>query len=414
MNDKNEPHRPSAPPQQSAPAVPPVSGLLLFALFLIGANLRPALSSVATVLASIQADAGLSSTGAGVLTTLPILCFGFAAPLTSWLMRSASIERNIFIGLLALAAGMGMRVFFGLPGLFIGTAIAGAAIGVIMVLLPAIIKRDFARHAPMATGMYSMALCFGAALAAGTTAPLQQLADGDWRVALAFWTLPALAAAAMWRPQLQRIESGAAPARSKVRGLHKNMLAWQVTAYFSMQAAGAFVIFGWLPTILFDRGMSPLTAGIVFAVSIGAQLITSIAGPWLATRGRDQRAAIAVMQSASAVGMLGCIFAPTDTIWAWAVLLGLGQGGGFSIGLALIVLRSPNPRVAAALSGMVQGSGYVIAATGPLVAGVLHGYTRSWNAVGAYFVLLTASAIVFSQGAGRQRFIEIKGERASP
>jgi CP family cyanate transporter-like MFS transporter len=407
MNDTNEMRQPDAPAKSPAPV------LLLCALFLIGANLRPALSSVAAVLASIQSGAGLSSAGAGLLNTLPVLCFGLVAPLTPWLTRAVSIERGIFYGMLAMAAGMGMRVFFGLPGLFAGTAITGASIGVVMVLLPAIIKRDFARHAALTTGLYSMALCFGAALAAGATAPLEQFAGGDWRAALAFWTVPALLAAAVWWPQAVRRNSkgDAATPGGAVRGLHKSPLAWQVTAYFSMQAAGAFCVFGWLPSILADRGMDALTAGMVFAVSIGAQLITSLAGPWIATRGRDQRAAIVVMQAASAIGMLGCVFAPFGTIWAWAVLLGLGQGGGFSIGLALIVLRSPNTRVAAALSGMMQGGGYVMAAAGPLVAGILHGYTHSWGAVAAFFVLLTAGAIVAGQGAGRQRFIETQDAR---
>jgi CP family cyanate transporter-like MFS transporter len=417
MNDMNDTTRirqgETPPAQPAAPAAAPLAGpLLVLALFLVGANLRPALSSVAAVLASIQADAGLSPAGAGLLTTLPILCFGLAAPLAPWLTRVLPIERGILYALLAMAAGMGMRVFFGLPGLYIGTAVAGASIGLIMVLLPPILKRDFGRNAPLATGVYSMALCLGAALAAGTTAPLQQFAGGDWRIALAFWIVPALLAAAVWLPQSKRSGAGGLPMRDGVPGLYGNLLAWQVTAYFSMQAAGAFCVFGWLPTILIDRGMSPLEAGVMLALSIGAQLITSISGPWLATRGRDQRAAIAVMQGSSAFGMLGCIFAPADWIWAWALLLGLGQGGGFSIGLALIVLRSPNTRVATALSGMVQGAGYTIAAAGPLAVGVLHGYTGGWGAAAGFFVMLTVGAVVAAQGAGRQRFIQTEAAPA--
>jgi CP family cyanate transporter-like MFS transporter len=62
--------------------------------------------------------------------------------------------------------------------------LAGASIGVIGVLLPGIVKRDFAKQAGTMTGVYTMALCLGAAMAAGSTVPLSEHFDKSWALGL--------------------------------------------------------------------------------------------------------------------------------------------------------------------------------------------------------------------------------------
>jgi CP family cyanate transporter-like MFS transporter len=391
---------------------PPASRLLLvIALFLVGMNLRPAISSLAPVLAAVRSGTGMSSATAGMLTTLPVLCFGAFAIFAPHLARRYSSERIVLVGLLILAIGIGLRSFFGIPGLFAGTAIAGASISIVMVLLPGIIKRDFPDQAGTMTGIYTMALCLGAALAAGATVPLQNLASGDWRPALAFWLAPALIAAFFWWPQLRRHAHHAGQAHYAVRGLRSSALAWQITIYMGAQSALAYCVFGWLPTILIDRGMLPLAAGFVLSVSIAVQIVTALGGPWLATRGRDQRAAIVFMLGMTLAGLIGCIYAPIDTIWPWAILLGLGQGGSFSVALTLLVLRAPNAHVAASLSGMAQGFGYSMAALGPFAVGVLHDVSHNWNGVAFFLVAVTIVSLMAGIGAGRNLLIDATVER---
>lgn len=395
------------------PSLPPPASrlLLIIALFLVGMNLRPAISSLAPVLAAVRSGTGMSSATAGILTTLPVLCFGVFAIFAPRLARRHSSERIVLYGLLILAIGIGLRSFFGIPGLFAGTAIAGASISIVMVLLPGIIKRDFPDQAGTMTGVYTMALCLGAALAAGATVPLQNLAGADWRPALAFWLVPALIAAFFWWPQLRRNAHHAAQAHYAVRGLRSSALAWQLTIYMGAQSALAYCVFGWLPTILIDRGMQPLAAGFVLSVSITVQIVTALGGPWLAARGRDQRAAIVFMLGMTLAGLIGCIYAPLDSIWPWAILLGLGQGGSFSVALTLIVLRAPNAHVAASLSGMAQGFGYSMAALGPLAVGVLHDLSHDWNTVAVFLVATLIVSLIAGMGAGRNLFVDATVER---
>lgn len=410
---------PAAPARENIPVstIPAATRrsrmLLVLALFLVGVNLRPAISSVAAVLEAIRTAIGMSSVEAGILTTLPVLCFGIFAPLAPRLTSRLVPERIILYGLLTLAFGIGARVFLGIPGLFVGTVLVGGSIGVIMVLLPGIIKRDFPHRLGLLTGLYTMALCLGAALAAGMTVPIQHLARNDWRPALAFWALPALLAAWIWWPQLRQPARHGRYTGHLVRGMYSSLLAWQVTCFMGLQSALAYCVFGWLPTILIDRGMAPLDAGLVLSLSIGVQLLTALGGPWLATRGRDQRVVIVLMLCMTIVGLLGCLYAPLGGVWWWAALLGLGQGGAFSTALTLIVLRAPNPQVTASLSGMAQGVGYLLAALGPLAVGILHDASHGWNSSALLFVALFAGALVTGLGAGRNLYVEAQVERVS-
>ncbi|MBX8487184.1 CynX/NimT family MFS transporter [Pseudomonas cichorii] len=384
--------------------------LLLLGLVLVALNLRPALSSVAPLLNAVSDSLGLSAARAGLLTTLPVLCLGLFAPLAPRLARRFGSERVVLGILLVLAAGILLRSHFGETGLFAGSLLAGASIGIIGVLLPGIVKRDFPKQAGAMTGVYTMALCLGAAIAAGLTVPLTQYFDNRWSVGLGFWMIPAVLAALVWLPQARELHAHHQVAY-RVRGLLRDPLAWQVTLYMGLQSSLAYIVFGWLPSVLIDRGMTPTQAGLLLSGSIIVQLISALSAPWLATRGKDQRLAIVLVMLMTLGGLFGCLYAPLEGLWGWAILLGLGQGGTFSLALALIVLRSRDSHVASNLSGMAQGIGYTIASIGPLAVGVVHDVTGSWDSIGWIFAALGLGAILAGLGAGRALYVNVVSEK---
>ncbi|MDV6951525.1 CynX/NimT family MFS transporter [Pseudomonas aeruginosa] len=356
---------------EPVPPAPPLRPwLLLLGLVLVALNLRPALSSLAPLLNQVRDDTGLSAAAAGLLTTAPVLCLGLFAPLAPRLARRIGAERSVLLILFCLAGGIVLRSLF--------------------------------------PQVYTMALCLGAALAAGATAPLEKL-FGNWELALAFWSLPAILAAAFWLPQTRQGQHAHRQA-FRVIGLWRDPLAWQVTLYMGLQSSLAYIVFGWLPSILIDRGMTAVEAGLVLSGSVMLQLITALLAPWLAARARDQRLAVVLVMATTLAGLLGFLYAPLQTIWGWAVLLGLGQGGTFSIALALIVLRSRDAHVASHLSGMAQGVGYTLAAMGPFMVGVVHDLTGGWNAVGYIFIGVAIAATLFGLGAGRSQYVGARSE----
>ncbi|MCF5720810.1 CynX/NimT family MFS transporter [Pseudomonas syringae] len=384
--------------------------LLLLGLVLVALNLRPALSSLSPLLNDVSTSLGLSAAKAGLLTTLPVLCLGLFAPTAPILARRFGAERVVLGILLTLAAGILLRSAFGEVGLFAGSLIAGASIGIIGVLLPGIVKRDFAKQAGTMTGVYTMALCLGAALAAGATVPISQYFGDSWNIGLGFWVAPALLAALFWLPQVGQ-KQGAHRVAYRVKGLLRDPLAWQVTLYMGLQSSLAYIVFGWVPSILISRGLSPTEAGLALSGSIIVQLLSALTAPWLATRGRDQRLAIVVVMLLTLGGLFGCLYAPIDGLWGWAILLGLGQGGTFSLALTLIVLRSRDSHVAANLSSMAQGIGYTLASIGPLAVGVLHDWTGGWGATGWVFGVIGVGAIVAGCGAGRALYVGVSSEK---
>ncbi|NNC22572.1 MFS transporter [Salinisphaera sp. USBA-960] len=377
--------------------------LTLAGLLLVALNLRPAITSVSPVLSRIGQDLQLAATGQGILTTLPVFFLGVAAPLAPRLARKIGPERAVLAVLAALALVLIGRPYIGLVGLFLGTAVAGGCIGVLNVLLPSLVKRDFPRNVGLATGLYTMFLNLGASLAAGVTEPLR-LNFGDWRPALAFWLVPAVIAGLAWFAQMHTVHKPSKPS-GRPRHLYRNVLAWQVTAFMALQSSLAYIVFGWLPTILADRGMAPVLAGLALSISVLLQVVSAVAVPAIAARMKDQRAALALVVAVTLIGLSGCLYAPISSIWVWVVVLGLGQGGSFAMALTLLALRASDADTAAELSGMAQGIGYVVAASGPLAVGLLHQAFGGWLMTGVLFGLIGAGAIVAGLYAGRDRLV---------
>lgn len=68
-----------------------------------GLRAEAALASASPVLKNIAAGLSLSPAAQGVLTTLPVVCLGLAAPLAPRISRRIGPERIIFAFLIVLA-----------------------------------------------------------------------------------------------------------------------------------------------------------------------------------------------------------------------------------------------------------------------------------------------------------------------
>ncbi|MFS2053837.1 MFS transporter, partial [Variovorax sp. CT11-76] len=205
----------------------------------------------------------------------------------------------------------------------------------------------------------------------------------------------------LWAPQALARKPIASESGFTVRGLWRDRLAWQVTCFMGLQSALAYIVMGWLAPILRERGLASDVAGYVVSVSVITQVVTCLVVPALAVRLRNQIGLAVALALLTVAAMLAQLFAPLGGVWVWAVLLGIAQGGTFALALTMIVLRSPDSHVAAHLSGMAQGVGYVIAAFGPLLAGLLHGWTGSFGAASWLFVAVGVALVIAGIGAGR-------------
>lgn len=396
--------RPSLPPKQSKA----LRILLGLSLVLIAANLRPVFSSVSVLLPEIMEATGMSGFAAGILTTLPVVCLGVFAPFAPRLAQRFGAEKVLLFVLIVLTIGTAIRGIGDSASLYIGATLAGAAIATGNVLLPGVVKRDFPETAAIMTGLYTMALCGGAAAAAGFTIPIEHMLGGSWNLALAFWAVPAALVLALWLPQAMRAKHNVAHSGFKVIGLWKDRLAWQVTFFMGLQSSMAYIVFGWLAPILREQGLSGTAAGGLVSFSIMVQVVTCLAIPSIAVRQKSQSLLNVVLCLSAALPLMGFLYLPQWSFWLLAIIQGFGQGGLIAAAMMVIVLRSPDSHTAAHLSGMAQCIGYTLASIGPLVVGLIHSATGSFAACGIFFAVLGIGAAINGWGAGRSKHVGVK------
>ncbi|GAA1272701.1 MFS transporter [Saccharothrix xinjiangensis] len=373
---------------------------------LAAANLRPAVTSLASVLGDVRASLGVSAAWTSLLTAVPTLCFGVAAFLAPWLGRRLGLARAVGASLAVLTLGLLLRVVDGPSTVLGGTFIACAGIAVCNVLIPVVVKESFPNRVGLVTGVYTAALAAGAAAGAALTPGLESLL-GSWRLAVGAWAVLSLAALLLWAAGARHGREVRATARPAPvgRSMLRRPLAWVITVFFGLQSLLAYTVMGWLPQILVDAaGVDRATAGLLLAVTMVLGVPVSLVVPPLAARRPGQSGLVAVLGALSVLGVLGLALAPSAAPALWVVLIGVGMGI-FPLAIVMISLRTSSGADTARLSAMAQSIGYLISATGPFAFGVLRGATGTWTvsmlALAGLLVLLTALGWI----AGRPRTV---------
>ena len=376
------------------------------ALFFISLVLRPPVASVGPLLHEIVADLGLTATEMGLLASAPVLCFGVGAFASPALVRRFGVNHSMLIvlGILTLAA-FG-RLFFGYPGLLIGTIAAGLSIAVANVLLPTIVRVEFPNRVPLITGGYTTLLAFSASFAASVAVP-SSAALGGWRLALAVWLVPAILATVFWAPkalgQEAHVSQPAHSAAEERAAVLRSPISWAIVGFFGLQSLGFYAILGWLPTLLIASGQTPEQAGgylgLATAVGIPAGLILS------GVIGRFKSLAwwAAAASGSTLVGyiLLLATFNNSSLIVPACVLIGLGQASTFPMSLSIIGTRASTKAQTTQLSAMAQGWGYLLAAAGTFLVGLIADLAHTWVPSVILLVVLTAVQVGVGFYSGR-------------
>jgi CP family cyanate transporter-like MFS transporter len=376
------------------------------ALFFISLVLRPPVASVGPLLHEIVADLGLTATEMGLLASAPVLCFGVGAFASPALVRRFGVNHSMLIvlGILTLAA-FG-RLFFGYPGLLIGTIATGLSIAVANVLLPTIVRVEFPNRVPLITGAYTTLLAFSASFAASVAVP-SSAALGGWRLALAVWLVPAILATVFWAPkalgQEAHVSQPAHSAAVERAAVLRSPISWAIVGFFGLQSLGFYAILGWLPTLLIASGQTPEQAGgylgLATAVGIPAGLILS------GVIGRFKSLAwwAATASGSTLVGyiLLLATFNNSSLIVPACVLIGLGQASTFPMSLSIIGTRASTKAQTTQLSAMAQGWGYLLAAAGTFLVGLIADLAHTWVPSVILLVALTAVQVGVGFYSGR-------------
>ncbi len=378
---------------EQRPARPASKAGVLAGLLLLALNLRAPLVAISAVAVDLQADLQITAGTVGLLTSLPVLCFGLASPSASALIGRLGIEISVLCALLVIFVGLLVRSAGTVPAAFVGTLLIGLAITVGNLLGPLIVGRDFRDRAASMTGAYTGALNVGSMLVLAVSGPLA--AAFGWQIALAgAVVLPVLAGLA-WVPLTARarrrteahpptVPHPVTPPREAGTKRQPPVLrrpsTWLLTGAFAGQAYAYYGLTAWLPTILADQqGMTRTGAGAASSIFQIAALIGAVGTPVIINRLGGPLVAFLVNGVLWSALPLGLLIAP-DLWVVWIVSSGIAQGGGFVTIFTVVVLRSRSLRENRQLSSIIQTAGYCVACIGPTVLGALNDATGAWTA----------------------------------
>ncbi|CAM3461295.1 hypothetical protein SA87_01720 [Hydrogenibacillus schlegelii] len=357
----------------------------MVALLLAAANMRTGIASMGPLMAAFQAVWGVGAGAAGTLMTLPIVAFGFFSPLMPAVARRLGLSKALGGALVWLTLALALRPWDGYGAMAVGTLAAGVGMAALNVLLPAFIKARYPERMGTLTGLYTMMLNLAAALATGATASAALAWGWPWPLVLSLWSLPAGAAAFVWAAAFGRQDptadersadvgmAGERPVASgaSLRSALRSPTAWAVTAFMGLQSFLFFSAAAWLPTMLGAEGVPEWAAGWWFSATQFIGIPANFLFPWVAVRLSRQRGLGALVGGLFVVGWGLYAALGARAVVPVVVALGAAQAAGISLALALIGLRSETAAGTAALSGMAQSVGYLIAAVGPVGVGAL-------------------------------------------
>ncbi|MFH0180089.1 CynX/NimT family MFS transporter [Streptomyces cacaoi] len=423
------------PPRTATRAWDRGTRLLVVGIVLAALNLRPAITSLGALLEEVRYGLGMSGSVAGLLTSVPPLCFAVFGVMAPRLARRFGPGAVVCAGMTAITAGLLLRPYAGgTAGFLAASALALMGIAVSNVLMPVIVKRHFPDRVGTMTGLYSMALALGTATAAAITVPMTEALGGSWQTGLALWAGLAAAAVLPWLPLArdrgtapdgartagERQERGPRPApRAHTRvpqpsaaplRITRSRTAWALAVFFGLQATAAYITMGWMPQIFRDAGVPASTAGLLLAVTMAMGVPLAFVIPRVATRLPHQGPIVLALGGCGLVGYAGLYLAPAGGAWAWALLLGIANCA-FPLALTMVGMRARTGAGVVQLSAFAQSTGYLISIPGPLLVGVLYQHSGGWGLPLALMAALMVPQTVVGVLAGRDRTVEEEAAR---
>lgn len=351
--------------------LPSGSSALLVLVVLIGINLRPFLTAIGPLAGEIDAQLALGMDRLAWVTLLPLLLIGVGVLLTPSLLDKTGQRPLLGTALLLLMLGSALRFDLASGTLLIASAaLCGLGSALVQGTLPGLIKRAFAGKVPLVMGIFSACMMGGGALGAVLTPKVA--VHLDWSRALALWSLPVLLALVWlgWRVRLP-----AATPHSPVSG-EQRLIS------LPPRLAADRLLWHHQQRLRHRRGLAgPRLPGAGVEPPAGGRA-GGLAGPG-PDRERPGSAAAGGAQAGQAPldgarhcdaggGLWRPLARPRSRPILWCLLCGAGLGGSFSLIMVIALDHLPDPRRAGSLSALMQGFGFILAATGPWVAARLH------------------------------------------
>ena len=384
--------------------------IILSALILLAGSLRGGITALPPIIDVVQKELGLSAAQAGLVTSIPVFCFGFFTPLTSIVLRRVGLNHAVSLGLAIVIGGAIVRSLGYSSTLFLGTFLIGLGTTAGNLVITMLISRDFRHRAGIMTAIYSTMIDVTIAASTAFTFPL--VAYICWQGAAGVWGVgPALLALAACLIVYPLKHPGVRPFLAHKAGwreaataseIYRWPIAWLMACAFAINTFCYFGVAAWLPRILAEMlQMNSTDAG--FAASsyhiIGVIAPLTMMAVQRLIRGQTSTI-LGIVSCAWLLMPLGMLLLPS--LWVvWSACGGLGQGAFFSITFTLVIERTATTAQTRTLSALVQSLGYGLGALGPWAIGRMFDLTANWFWPFIVLTVLTGSLVVISQVVAR-------------
>lgn len=403
------------PEQMNPRFVPDI--LLIIGIFLVSVNLRTHLAGVGPLLPMISRDYNLTSSQIGLMTTVPLVAFGLISPLVARFTDRFGIEKMIFAGIFTMFITSILRVFTGPAGLYFFTFILGAGLSICNVALPSLIKKDFPIHmAGTMTSMYTITFSGFGAIASGVSVPIANSSSLGWKAGILVWSITAIIASLVWLPQLKKEhKTHLGKAEDKKEKVSKSVKAWHISLFMGTSSALLYIAMGWLSEIMLSRGFTETQGGWAFAILQFAVMPATMIVPIIASKMKDHRKIVRLGMIPLLIGVIGLIIPSESIAFVYIASILYGFGYGTTLGLAMVMfnLKTKTPSQAAAMSGMAQSIGYIMAAIAPVIFGKIYDFTGNWSQTMIMMIVLVVLTLFFGSKAGKEGYVidEVKLEK---
>ncbi len=385
--------------------------LLIFSIFSIAINMRPAITSIGPMLETIREQLSLSNAQVSLLTAVPVICMGIFATLAPLLNRKFGLLRTMAVMITLIGVMTALRGFIsGFIVLVVTAFIIGIAIAVVGPLLSAMIKQYFPDKAASVIGIYSFGMGVGSAASAGLTAVFFDT-TGSYFFALSIWSILALIGLGAWflamkgqmeGPQINSVK--AKSQRNKMNSPWKSRKAWLFLLFFGLQSSAFFSIITWLAPIATSSGLTLLQAGTLLSIMTTVQIFFNILLPLLMERFPARKFWLLLILVA---GMLAVVLFWTGVhslMWVGAFIMGIPLGGLFPIALLLPLDETETAEEASSWTAMMQTGGFIIGGLLPLLIALVFDWTANHQYTLAIIMLLYVMMFVLTFLIGNKKY----------
>ncbi|KAA0965798.1 MFS transporter [Sporosarcina sp. ANT_H38] len=387
--------------------------LLIFAIFAISINMRPAITSIGPMLETIREQLTLTNAQVSLLTAVPVICMGVFATMSPVLNRKFGLKHTIYAMLIVIGLMTVLRGFISSFLILIVTALfIGIAIAVIGPLLSAMIKQYFPDRAASVIGVYSFGMGVGSAASAGLTAVFFD-STGSYLFALSIWSVLALLGVVAWflamkgNMEVRQLDSVVEKGKQKkMRSPWKTRKAWLFLLFFGLQSSAFFSIITWLAPIAISAGMTLLQAGTLLSIMTTVQIFLNILLPLLMQRFPARKFWLLLMLI---TGMLAVALFWTGMhplMWIGAFIMGIPLGGLFPIALLLPLDETETAEEASSWTAMMQTGGFIIGGLLPLLIAVVYDGTANHHYTFSIIMLLYVMMFILTFMIGDKKILE--------